>query len=376
MAWYNPATWTTVDKVQNLVSGGANAAMDYARTGKVNTSGAGILGGGTGNAVQNYAKPGQQSRPAAQPKNSGGAGTTPNSWSGGGTNYNTDGTANYTGGGGSSASSYNPADLAYLDDQQSRLERQLGRTNTYLTQGLAELMDSYNKSRTSANQQRGRELENLGLQREDTTRKKDSTLDRVNTGARTLADSLRRKIGMASGSGSSAYQIAAPGAVARQASEQRGDVMEDFGTNFRNLDLTERRANEDYNTLFESLESDKKSRERALRQGIEEQRLGVDQSLAELARQRALVQGGGYDQVKQAMSKYTDRMTDREKTIDSLFNKYRSVGKFQPVKVNMPQLQDYTFDKAAVQANQQAGTQDPYAPYRPQMMDDEEQFLV
>lgn len=375
MAWYNPATWTPVDKVQNLVSGGANAAMDYARTGKVNTGGSGILGGGTGNAVQNYARPGQQSRPAAKPQNSGAAGASQPAWTpvqagGGG------GGGGYDSAGGSSAPSYNPADLAYLDDQQSRLERQLGRTNTYLTQGLAELMDSYNKSRTSANQQRGRELENLGLQREDTTRKKDSTLDRVNTGARTLADSLRRKIGMASGSGSSAYQIAAPGAVARQASEQRGDVMEDFGTNFRNLDLTERRANEDYNTLFESLESDKKSRERALRQGIEEQRLGIDQSLAELARQRALVKGGGYDQVKQAMSKYTDRMTDREKTIDSLFNKYRSVGKFQPVKVNAPQLRDYTVDKAAIQANQQAGTNDPYAPYRPQLMDDEEQFLV
>ena len=355
MGW-NPANWAIVNDLQGQPNYRPTAESGYA-------PGAGSGGGGGGGGGTAYTAP--------KPKND----AKPSAPTGVNTYNNTGTAANYNSGG-AQAPSYNPADLAYLDDQQARLERQLGRTNTYLSQGLAELMDSYNKSRTSANQQRGRELENLGLQREDTTRKKDSTLDRVNTGARTLADSLRRKIGMASGSGSSAYQIAAPGAVARQASEQRGDVMEDFGTNFRNLDLTERRANEDYNTLFESLEADKKSRERALRQGIEEQRLGVDQSLAELARQRALVKGGGYDQVKQAMSKYTDRMTDREKTIDSLFNKYRSVGKFQPVKVNAPQLRDYTVDKAAIQANQQAGTQDPYAPYRPQLMDDEEQFLV
>jgi len=355
MGW-NPANWSFVNNLQGQANNRPQSESGY-----VSGASGGGGGGGGGGAVET----------PFDPKWTPSANSAPANVQSG---YNN----GYSGGGGGAAQtpSYNPADLAYLDDQQSRLERQLGRTNTYLTQGLAELMDSYNKSRTSANQQRGRELENLGLQREDTTRKKDSTLDRVNTGARTLADSLRRKIGMASGSGSSAYQIAAPGAVARQASEQRGDVMEDFGTNFRNLDLTERRANEDYNSLFESLEADKKNRERALRQGIEEQRMGVDQSLAELARQRALVQGGGYDQVKQAMSKYTDRMSARESAIDSLFNKYRTVGKFQPVKVNMPQLRDYTVDKTAVQANQQAGTQDPYAPYRPQLMDEEEQFLV
>ena len=351
MAWYNPTTWTPVNILQGQ-NGQPHGGAPYTAPGG-DTAPSPLL-----TKAKTLPKLSQQPQPKADTDF-----------------YSAQASAGY-GSGGGAAQSYNPADMAYLDDQQSRLERQLGRTNTYLTQGLAELMDSYNKSRTSANQQRGRELENLGLQREDTTRKKDSTLDRVNTGARTLADSLRRKIGMASGSGSSAYQITAPGAVARDASEKRSGVMEDFGTNFRNLDLTERRANEDYNSLFESLEADKKNRERALRQGIEEQRMGVDQSLAELARQRALVQGGGYDQVKQAMSKYTDRMSARESAIDSLFNKYRTVGKFQPVKVNMPQLRDYTVDKTAVQANQQAGTQDPYAPYRPQLMDEEEQFLV
>lgn len=371
MAWYNPATWTPVDNIQNLISGGANAAMDYSRTGKVNTSGAGLIGGSGGNAVYNYGKPNQSS---SKPKNSGAPGVqapVSGGWAGntGGNNYNNDGTAN-------SAPSYNPADLAYLDDQESRLKRQYGRADVSLRQGLQDLLDSYNRTRSETNMQRGRELENLGVQREDTLRKKDSALDKVNTNARTLAESLRRRLGMASGSDSSAYKIAAPGAVAREASGQRGDVMEDFGVNFRNLDVTERRAKEDFDKLLGAIEEDKRSRERGLRQGIESQKMSIDESLAELARQRALVTGGGYDQVKAAMKPFTDRMQSRESAIDQLFNKYRNVGKFNPVKVNMPNLRDYMVDRAAIQANEQAGTQDPYAPYRPQLQEDDEELMM
>lgn len=277
-----------------------------------------------------------------------------------------------SGSGSGSGASYNPQDLAYLDSQKSRLQGQYGKADTALSQGLKELLDSYNNARSDANFQRGRELENLGLKREDTTRAKDKSLDRVNDNARTLRDSLLRRIGMASGSDSSAYRFAAPTAVAREASGQRGDVMEDFGVNFRNLALTERRAEEDYDKLLEAIDTDKRGREGKLRSGIELQRQGIDESMAELEAQRQRLLGGGYNQVRSALAPIEDRIASRDKTINSLFDKYRTVGKFNPVKVNMPNLRDYMFDKAAVQTNEQAGTQDPYAPYRPQIQDEEE----
>ncbi len=302
---------------------------------------------------------------------------TPNNDSGStGTDWSTYSAYGGGGGGGGGGSTYNPADLAYLDSQEDRLKGQTRRADTSLAQGLASLLDSYNSTRSDTNRQRGRELENIGVKREDTIRGKDKALDKVNTNARVLADSLRRRLGMASGADSSAYKFAAPTAVAREASGERTDVLGDYGVNFRNLDTTEKRAKEDYDNLLRAIEEDKRSREQKLRQGIESQKIGIAESLAEVARQRALLQGGGYDQVKSAMAPYEKEISSRESAIDGLFNKYRNVGKFNPVKVNMPNLRDYMVDKAGIQANEEAGTEDPYTPYRPQLQDDEENLLI
>lgn len=281
-------------------------------------------------------------------------------------------TAQFSGSG--SGSRPSAEDLAYLDSQEGALRRQYGQADNSLAQGLQSLIDSYTRNRNDANFQRGREIENLNLQEQDTTRKKDSAIDRVNTNARTLADSLRRKIGMASGADSSAYKITAPGAVAREASGERGDVMEDFGVNFRNLDLTKRRANEDFDRLLGAIEDDKMNRERQLRTGIEQQKMGIDEALQRVAAQRASGQGGAA--VRAAMAPYEQQIAARDAAINDIFNKYRTAANFQPVKVDTPELRDYTVDRAAINANREAGTQDPYAPYRPQLMDDEEQFMV
>lgn len=279
-----------------------------------------------------------------------------------------------TTGGGGYSSGPSGADLAYLDSQEAALRRQYGRADSSLSQGLRDLIDSYNNARSDANLQRGREIENLTLKREDTGRAKDNALDRVNTNARMLADSLRRRIGMASGSDSSAYKITAPGAVAREASGERGDVMEDYGVNFRNLDLTERRANEDFDSLLKAIDADKRSREGKLRSGVEMQRQSIDEALAQIAAQRASASGGD---VRAALAPYEAQIASRDRTIDSLFNKYRNVGKFNPVKVNAPTLRDYMVDKTAVQANEQTGSDSPYSPYLPNLQsEDDEELMV
>jgi hypothetical protein len=66
----------------------------------------------------------------------------------------------YAGGsvGGGGATGYNPADLAYLDNQAGLLRQMLGRTGNTLNQGLANLTDSYNREVGVANQRRSRAL--------------------------------------------------------------------------------------------------------------------------------------------------------------------------------------------------------------------------
>ena len=266
-------------------------------------------------------------------------------------------------GGRASAPSYNPADIAYLDDQRGRLEGQHRSADTALTNGLTQLQDSYSKEVEGANSRRSQALQDLNTKRVDTTRAKVSALNRVNENARTLAEGLRRRIGMASGSGSSAFQITAPGAVSRDATEDRTGVLENFGVNFRDLATTEQRQKTQFEELLSDLEAQRKTRESDFRSGILEKKNQIDNSLSEVARQKALALGGGYNQARTAMAPYAGAIDSRQAEIDNLFNKFRTPFTQKAVDTTAPTLRDYMVDRANIKAGQ-PGPQDPTAPYK------------
>lgn len=273
------------------------------------------------------------------------------------------------------APTYNPADLAYLNDQEARLRGQHSSADRALQSGLTQLGDSYNKEVSGANLKQSRALEDFNTKRIDTTKAKDTALGRVDTNARTLADSLRRRIGMASGSDSSAYQLTAPGAVARNASKDRTGVVENHGTNFRNLDTAETRVKDDFTSLLQDLEAQRKTRESDFRAGILEKKNSIDGSLAEVARQRAMLLGGGYNQVQSAMAPYTSAIDGRQAEIDSLFDRYRTPYTVRNVDVRTPDLQNYLVDKAQINANNQSGY-DESNPYTSFLKPKEDQYLA
>lgn len=255
------------------------------------------------------------------------------------------------------------ATLAYLNSQQSNLERQLGRTGTTLEQGLTNIGNDYASKYNTGQTNRARALEDLMIQRSDTDASKNKAIDKVNTNARVLADSLRRKIGLASGSGSSAYQITAPGAVARDASNERTDVLGTFAQNYRALDQADKRTKEDYDKLFSDLQSQRSQNELSLRQGVENTRNDISQRLADIAAQRVAANGGGLTQQMAASRGYEQDIANRESVIDNLFNQYVKPLALKDVVAQKPDLAQYLVDKAAIQANNASGTEDPYAPY-------------
>jgi len=280
----------------------------------------------------------------------------------------------YSGGGGAGAGS-NSDDLAYLSDQESQLRQLLQSAQNTLSQGLTNLSDSYNREQSSANQQRGRALENFGIQREDTTRGKNQALGGVDNNARTLNDSLRRMLGMASGTGSSAYQYAAPNAVARLASQNRTGVLSDYGANERDLALSEDRAKTDFEELLEDLARQRSQKESDLRAGVAEREQGIQRDLGNVAGERARLMGGGYNQIRSAQQPFQDAIGNRQSEIDSLFDRFRSPQyNVNPVNVQTPQLRDYMVDRQAINANNQEPSR--YSPYRQFLnpRDEEEQL--
>lgn len=271
------------------------------------------------------------------------------------------------------APSYNQDDMSYLNDQESQLNQQFGRTDTTLNQGITQLNDSFNKERSGANQRRSRALEDFAIQGERSALGKDEAISRAEASARGLADSVRRRLGLAFDSGSA--KDVANQAIAREASDNRSSILENFGENDRTLDLSKRRANEDFDSLIASLDEQRKERESKLRAGVMENQNAVSGSLAEIARQKALLKGGGYDQVKAATAPIQAQMNERNTAIDKLFDQFRTPYSVKNVEVKTPSLKDYTVDKIAM--SQQGNTgQDMYDPYLNMLRRKEEQQIV
>lgn len=270
-----------------------------------------------------------------------------------------------------STPSYSSEDLAYLDNQMGLLRGMYNNIDVSRQQGEAALEDSYNKEVSGANLSRGRAIEDLNTKETDTGRQKDQAIGKVDTYARTLADSVRRRLGIASGSDSSAYQIAAPGAVARDASGKRTGVLEDYGVNFRNLDTTKKRAGEDYDGLLKELEAQRNQRKSSLYGDLEGQKQQLDSQMGSLAGERAKLLGGGYGAQRVAQQPYLDQYNQRQGTINSLFDQYRTPYSVKAVEVKAPTLRDYMVDRTKIAGSTQA--QDQYAPYNNYLKKDEEE---
>jgi hypothetical protein len=278
-----------------------------------------------------------------------------------------------SGTGGNGGSAYSQEDLAYLDNQKGVLERQLGRTDSTLANALDAILQNYNKELSGANTTRGRNLEDFDTKTQISESGRGRELGKVDTSARMLADSLRQRLGLASGSGSSAYQITAPRAVQRQASEQRTGVLQDYSANFKALDTDKRRAEEDYNSLLQDLNTQRTVKEGGTRSDIENQRNSIRENLGRVAGQRQQLLGGGYNGVRAAMSPYEQQIAQGESLIDGIYNKYAAKYNVKPLTVNNTQLRDYAVDKAAVRDNQATGNQGDYAPYKPYVKEDDQE---
>lgn len=269
-----------------------------------------------------------------------------------------------TGGGRAGTPAYDTSgDRAYLDDQESALRSLLGKSGTYLNQGLQSVNDNYAKESNRQKEVEAQTMRGFDDSRTQTTQDKLGALNKVDTNARTLNDSLRRILGLAGAASSSAAQYAAPGAVARQASQQRTGVNDQFGHNLKSIDTASADAVTQFAHIFDDLKDQRNQKEKDVRTSIGQQDIGTQEKLAEVARQRALLQGGGYDQVRNAMAPFRTAIDQTNNTLDDLFNKFRTPYTAQAANVAKPQLADYTVDRAAIDASNQSGAPMEDSPY-------------
>lgn len=235
---------------------------------------------------------------------------------------------------------------AMLDDQTSNLQRLLGSLGTQKQQGLQKLSDSYNNEKQAGELQYEQQVK-------DNTRQKLSAFNKVDANARTAYNSLKRLLGLSGGPNQSALKFAAPDAIARVASQERGDQVENYALNDRNIENAK-------TSFLQDLLNKKNERESDFLKGIMSQEQSINSDLGDIAAQRAQVNGGNYEAIRAARSPFQNVINQRQSDIDNLFNQYNT-----PFNANkqLATLNQFNVDKAAVNANQAQGQAD-YSPYQ------------
>lgn len=278
---------------------------------------------------------------------------------------------NGAGSGSGTGSSYNEDDLRTLERSLSNYQGLLGDVGIFQERANQNLLDSYNTNVNSANTRNARQVADFKTQRGDNRDSQNKALGGVDTNARTLINSLRRIMGQAGGANSSAYNIAAPNAVSRQASQQRNNVQSTYGRNERDLDQASLRTSEDFSTLLASLLKQRNDNQSSLNTQFATERQGINNTLSGISGDIASLKGGSAFDATQPYFNEFNRLQDQ---ITGYASDGRTAVNADPVRDYSTNLQDYTVDRQAINANRTQ--QSNYSPYSQFLQRDEEERIA
>jgi hypothetical protein len=202
---------------------------------------------------------------------------------------------------------------------------------------------------------------------------RSGAFDKVNQNTNSLANSVRRILGLAGAAGSSAMVDISRG-IAGEASRNRSNVLQDYAQNMGQLDEARRYSDEDYNALLGDLGRQRNTAKENFLRGITGQRQSLQGTIDEIAAKRAALLGGD---ASAALRQGQERYLGYEDQINALPNQFRNAITARDVAAKPISLKDYAVDRQAINANNSMGN-DQYSPYGQFMrkqQDEEEQKL-
>lgn len=274
------------------------------------------------------------------------------------------------GGAGGSAQSAQQAQQAqqqadaysYLDNQAGQLRGLLGRTDTGLSQGLEGLNNQYTSNVNQQTNQKNQADQNFTDQSIQTTKDREAgygTADRnANNGYRSLA----QIIGRASGTGSTAFQDVLPNAVGKDLTQKRGDINTTYAQNQAGIKRGRDETALSFDNILADLANQRNAGEQGLRSGIEGQRQGINNQLAQNAQQRVQAGNGGAEAALAAAQPYQTAIDSSRNSVEGFFNQFKPTITAQKAAISTPDLAAYKVDRSNVNAQQQ-GVPDGTNPY-------------
>lgn len=197
------------------------------------------------------------------------------------------------GGGGSSyGPSYDTAAVAQYDQGINNANAALNRLGSQLESGNSGIDASWQNALNQLLLSRNQGEKSYNLNKQQTASDYVSAKNTIGANAGNSLNSLLRLLGSRGAGGSSAYNIAAPNAVSRQATIQRSEAS---GTNAKNnqaLDINWNNFLTGYNNQVSSANSQREQQRQALQAQIENSRGSILQTIAQLAGMKASAMGG------------------------------------------------------------------------------------
>lgn len=211
---------------------------------------------------------------------------------------NPDGTWTTSSGSGSSggAASAGPtidqALLGQYDQSIGNTQAAVDRTGAQLQSGNSEIDASFQNAINQLLLNKNREQVTYDDNKKATANDYVGAKNTIGTNAGQSLSGILRLLGSKGAGGSSAARIAAPGAVTRQATLQRTDVGNTFGSNNKALDTNWNNFLVDNDNQVASAGSQRDQQKGALARQIDSSKATLLQSLAALLGQRAQAAGG------------------------------------------------------------------------------------
>lgn len=274
------------------------------------------------------------------------------------------------GGGAAAPAPSNPA-LDQYNQQIGNTQSALNRLGAQQDQGyagidasyngtLAQLLQGYNQSKQTSDQ-------NILSSKQDFVGGKNTV--RSNAGA--SLSGLLRLLGSRGAGGGSAATITAPGAVARQATLQQGDLTNTFGHNQQELNQAWGTYQQGYNDNVAGAGTQRNNARSKLESDVANNRASLLQSLAQLQGQRAVATGANGVAAAQPYYNQANAVLDQA----SRYN-------IAPIQVTTnpytaPSLDKYTVNpNAAPTVQGQAQSNDYTSPYLAALLGKRQQAVI
>ena len=239
-----------------------------------------------------------------------------------------------------------------VDYTRSMLDRNLGSLRGILgnigqtrQQGESQLDTTYNNSKTSGEAKyNAQDVTNL--------QDREKALGKVDTNARTGYNSLKRLLGLSGSANQSALKFAAPNAIARVASGERQDQLDNYGKNAAAVQNSR-------TSFLEGLKNEYDQNKSNFLRGLFEQENDTQAKIGELEMQKAALNGGNYEGIRAAYAPYQSTIDQNNAKIGQIFEQYKAPLKTQ---ANLASMNDFNVDKAAIGADKSMGGEE-YSPY-------------